>query len=61
MTETPQQPAVQDGREHTEQTRPPGQAGFDSGIDRANLRNYERLYRSVDDRKIAGVAGSAAT
>jgi phage shock protein PspC (stress-responsive transcriptional regulator) len=45
MTETPQQHAEQDQR----YPQP--------GIDRANLRNYERLYRSVDDRKVAGVAG----
>lgn len=45
MTETPQQHAEQDQR----YPQP--------GIDRQNLRNYERLYRSVDDRKVAGVAG----
>jgi phage shock protein PspC (stress-responsive transcriptional regulator) len=27
------------------------------GVDRANLRSYERLRRSITDRKIAGVAG----
>ena len=46
MTETPQQ--------HAEQTR---DHYSQAGVDRQNLRNYERLYRSVDDRKIAGVAG----
>src|SRR4051812_39408362 len=45
MTETPQQHAEQDQRDPQ------------PGIDRQNLRNYERLYRSVDDRKVAGVAG----
>lgn len=45
MTETPQQHA-EPSHEHPQ-----------PGIDRQNLRNYERLYRSVDDRKIAGVAG----
>jgi phage shock protein PspC (stress-responsive transcriptional regulator) len=48
MTETPQQEAEQ----HDQQAQYP-----QPGIDRQNLRNYERLYRSVDDRKIAGVAG----
>jgi phage shock protein PspC (stress-responsive transcriptional regulator) len=45
MTETPHQQAEQ----MHDYPQP--------GIDRQNLRNYERLYRSVDDRKIAGVAG----
>src|SRR3954447_21649988 len=27
------------------------------GVDRANLRSYETLHRSVTDRKVAGVAG----
>lgn len=48
MTETPQQQAEQ----HDQQAQYP-----QPGIDRQNLRNYERLYRSIDDRKIAGVAG----
>jgi phage shock protein PspC (stress-responsive transcriptional regulator) len=46
MTETPQQ-----------QAQPQGQQQDQPGIDRQHLRNYERLYRSVDDRKVAGVAG----
>jgi phage shock protein PspC (stress-responsive transcriptional regulator) len=52
MTETPQQQPVEGERQHTEDQRYP-----QPGIDRENLRNYERLYRSVDDRKVAGVAG----
>src|SRR3954471_21452167 len=52
MTQTPQQSA-QDEHEQLQQGTTPPQPG----IDRANLRNYERLHRSVADRKIAGVAG----
>jgi phage shock protein PspC (stress-responsive transcriptional regulator) len=52
MTETPQQ-SVQDGPEQP----PHDPTSPQPGIDRANLRNYERLHRSVADRKIAGVAG----
>lgn len=40
------------------QTQQPGQPGTGSpGIDRGNLRSYERLHRSTTDRKVAGVAG----
>ncbi len=55
MTET-------DGPSATEQQQgfsppPPAPGGAPPGVDRAHLRSYERLRRSVDDRKIAGVAG----
>jgi phage shock protein PspC (stress-responsive transcriptional regulator) len=46
MTETPQQQQAEQDQRYPQ-----------PGIDRQNLRNYERLYRSVDDRKVAGVAG----
>lgn len=49
MTETPQPHAQQQDQQDQRYPQP--------GIDRQNLRNYERLYRSVDDRKVAGVAG----
>jgi phage shock protein PspC (stress-responsive transcriptional regulator) len=40
------------------ETQQPGQPGTGSpGIDRGNLRSYERLHRSTTDRKVAGVAG----
>lgn len=38
-------------------TTGPGAASPQPGVDRQNLRSYERLRRSVTDRKIAGVAG----
>jgi phage shock protein PspC (stress-responsive transcriptional regulator) len=38
----------------TETQNPPPPA---PGVDRHNLRNYERLTRSTTDRKVAGVAG----
>jgi phage shock protein PspC (stress-responsive transcriptional regulator) len=53
MTETPPPQSLQDERQYTEQDQQPAQPG----VDRANLRNYERLHRSVVDRKVAGVAG----
>jgi len=37
----------------TQNPPPPGAPG----VDRQNLRNYERLTRSTTDRKVAGVAG----
>ncbi len=43
------------------QSSPPGPQAESTppqaGVDRENLRNYERLRRSLSDRKIAGVAG----
>src|SRR5919112_5282259 len=53
MTETPPPQSIQDERQYTEQDQQAAQPG----VDRANLRNYERLHRSVVDRKVAGVAG----
>jgi phage shock protein PspC (stress-responsive transcriptional regulator) len=46
MTETPQQQQPEQDQRYPQ-----------PGLNRENLRNYERLYRSVDDRKVAGVAG----
>jgi len=70
MTETPDQsPGTPGPDEHARTTESPNAgpsagAGQQSdptaprtGVDRGNLRNYERLRRSVTDRKIAGVAG----
>jgi phage shock protein PspC (stress-responsive transcriptional regulator) len=56
MTETPHQQSVPDERQPTEQDQQ-NQQHAQAGLDRQNLRNYERLTRSVDDRKVAGVAG----
>jgi phage shock protein PspC (stress-responsive transcriptional regulator) len=50
MTQTPGPSAAGDQQTTTGHQPPPG-------IDRANLRNYERLTRSTTDRKVAGVAG----
>src|SRR3954464_6698255 len=46
-----QQAGRQEGRQQA------GEHGPRPGVDRANLRSYETLHRSVTDRKIAGVAG----
>ena len=39
------------------QSGTPPRPDADSGMDRENLRSYQRLTRSTTDRKVAGVAG----
>src|SRR3954464_12111751 len=39
------------------QSPPPPPGASARGVDRENLRSYQRLTRSITDRKIAGVAG----
>jgi phage shock protein PspC (stress-responsive transcriptional regulator) len=41
----------------TETQSPPPPGAEAPGVDRENLRNYQRLTRSITDRKVAGVAG----
>jgi phage shock protein PspC (stress-responsive transcriptional regulator) len=42
----------------TQSPPPPGaETGGNVGLDRDNLRSYQRLTRSLTDRKVAGVAG----
>lgn len=41
----------------TETQSPPPPGAEAPGVDRENLRNYQRLTRSTTDRKVAGVAG----
>jgi phage shock protein PspC (stress-responsive transcriptional regulator) len=52
MTETPPPQG-----EHSEPPHGGTDQRIDSGVDRGNLRSYERLRRSTTDRKVAGVAG----